>query len=84
MADALRPTEEEALAAWAARVRANREQAERVREAPERPDFYAPVAAAFKADPRRTDEPLLEGIPLRVGYIKVDFDRIVCSNRVKR
>lgn len=57
--DVLRPTQEEALAEWARRVRANRDQAERVREAPERPDFYAPVAASFKADPRRTDEEAL-------------------------
>jgi hypothetical protein len=48
------------LQEWARRVRANNEQAERVREAPERPDFYAPVAANFKADPRRTDEPALD------------------------
>jgi len=48
------------LAEWKRRVRANYEQAERVREAPARPDFYAPIAANFKADPRRTDEPALE------------------------
>ncbi|MEO6398065.1 MAG: methyltransferase domain-containing protein [Tepidiformaceae bacterium] len=56
---ALAPTETEALADWARRVRANRDQAERVREAPERPDFYAPVAANFRAAPRRTDEEAL-------------------------
>lgn len=60
MTDPLRPTAPEALAEWARRVRANRDQAERVREGPERPDFYAPVASAFKADPRRTDEPTLD------------------------
>ena len=60
MTNPLRPTAPEALAEWARRVRANRDQAERVRDAPERPDFYAPVAAAFKADPRRTDEPTLD------------------------
>ena len=58
--DPLRPSAQEALEAWAQRVRANRDQAERVREAPERPDFYAPVASAFRADPRRTDEPALD------------------------
>lgn len=62
MNDPLRPGRAEALAEWARRVRANRDQAERVREAPERPDFYAPVAASFKADPRRPDEPLLDGL----------------------
>jgi SAM-dependent methyltransferase len=44
---------------WAARVRANRDQAERVREVPVG-DFYAPVSALFIADPRRTEEPTLE------------------------
>jgi len=48
------------LVEWQRRVRANNEQAERFREAPERPDFYAPVAANFKVDPRRTDEPALD------------------------
>jgi SAM-dependent methyltransferase len=62
MNDALRPTEAAALAAGAVRVSGNREQAERLREAPEGKDFYAPVAAAFKADPNRTDEPALEAL----------------------
>jgi SAM-dependent methyltransferase len=51
---------ERLLEEWRHRVRANYEQAERVREAPARPDFYAPIAANFKADPRRTDEPALD------------------------
>ena len=46
--------------AWAARVRANREQVDRVREVPDGADFYAPVTGLFRADPRRTDEPALE------------------------
>jgi CTP:molybdopterin cytidylyltransferase MocA/precorrin-6B methylase 2 len=46
-------------AAWAARVRANAEQVERFREVPEGADFYAPVTGLFRADPRRTDEPVL-------------------------
>ncbi len=46
-------------AAWAQRVRANREQAERVRET-QLPDLYAPVTSQFVADPRRTDEPALD------------------------
>ena len=45
--------------AWAEQVRANRDQAERVREVPIG-DFYAPVSALFVADPRRTTEPALE------------------------
>jgi SAM-dependent methyltransferase len=46
-------------AAWAARVRANREQAEGLRETQAGGDFYAPVSALFVADPHRTDEPAL-------------------------
>ena len=44
---------------WSERVRANREQAERLRESTTA-DFYAPVTARFVADPRRTDEPVLD------------------------
>lgn len=57
---ALRPSAAEALADWAARVRANRDQAERLREETDSGDFYAPVAQTFRADPRRTDEPALD------------------------
>lgn len=46
--------------AWAARVRANRDQVDRVREVPDGADFYAPVTGLFRADPGRTDEPALE------------------------
>src|SRR5689334_17430927 len=59
MPDALMPSAEAALQAWAARVRANREQVDQFREA-NPSDFYAPVAAMFRADPRRRDEPTLE------------------------
>jgi len=59
MSDVLRPSAEAALSAWAARVRANREQVEQFREATP-PDFYAPVAGMFRADPRRSDDPTLE------------------------
>jgi SAM-dependent methyltransferase len=60
MSDPLRPSAEDALAAWSARVRANRDQAERVREGAPSNDFYAPVASAFRADPHRDDEPALD------------------------
>jgi SAM-dependent methyltransferase len=60
--DALRPTLEDALAAWAARVRADREQVERCREVDDPSDFYAPVAQRFAQDPARTDEPVLDGL----------------------
>lgn len=48
------------LREWADRVRGNREQAERFREGGESSDFYAPIAATFKADPRRSGEPELD------------------------
>lgn len=47
-------------AAWAERVQANREQAERLREGAPEGDFYAPVSSLFVADPRRTGEPALD------------------------
>jgi methyltransferase family protein len=60
MSDALRPTSASALEAWATRVSANREQAERVREGAPPRDFYAAIAPDFRANPRRTDEPALD------------------------
>ena len=60
MRDILAPGEKSALAAWARRVRLNREQAERFRETADDGDFYAPTAAAFKVDPFRKDEPVLD------------------------
>jgi hypothetical protein len=56
----LRPAVAEALAAWAARVRADREQVERSREVEDPADFYAPVAQRFRHDPRRTDDAVLD------------------------
>src|SRR5437899_11917663 len=47
-------------AAWAARVRANREQVDRFREVPDGADFYAPVSSIFRADPHRADDPILD------------------------
>jgi CTP:molybdopterin cytidylyltransferase MocA len=44
---------------WAERVRANREQVDRVREAPDGADFYAPVSRLFRADPDRSDDPVV-------------------------
>jgi SAM-dependent methyltransferase len=48
-------------AAWAERVRANRDQAERLRESTTG-DHYAPISSLFVADPRRTDEPALDAL----------------------
>jgi CTP:molybdopterin cytidylyltransferase MocA len=45
--------------AWAEAVQANREQVDRVREVPDGPDFYAPVTSLFRADPDRSDDPVL-------------------------
>ena len=45
---------------WGARVRANREQVERIREVPDGQDFYAPVSSLFRADPTRIDDPVLD------------------------
>lgn len=47
---------------WAARVQANAEQVDRFREVPDGADFYAPVTGLFRADPRRTDEPVLDAL----------------------
>ena len=49
-----------AEAAWGARVRAHHEQTARVRETPEGGDFYGPVSRVFIADPRRTDDEVLD------------------------
>lgn len=48
------------LAAWAARVAADRAQVERCREVEDPADFYAPVAHRFRLDPRRTDDAVLD------------------------
>jgi CTP:molybdopterin cytidylyltransferase MocA len=45
--------------AWCERVRANREQVERIREVPDGADFYAPVSSLFRADPDRENDPVL-------------------------
>ncbi len=61
--------------AWAARVRANREQVERFREVPDGADFYAPVTGLFRADPARTDEPALDALlaNVRAGETWLDI-----------
>ena len=49
-------------ASWGERVRANRDQVESIREVPDGADFYAPVNSLFRADPTRTDDPLLDAL----------------------
>jgi SAM-dependent methyltransferase len=56
----LRPSASEAEAAWHDLVVAEREQVEGLPDRPRPEDFYGPIAQSFKADPRRTDEPLLD------------------------
>jgi hypothetical protein len=73
MGDALRPSADAALEAWAARVHANRQQVERYREATPA-DFYAPIAGMFRADPRRRDEPTLEVLRSLVGASETVLD----------
>ena len=51
-----------AQAAWARRVGENREQVDRVREAPDGSDFYAPVSSIFRDDPDRTGDPVLDAL----------------------
>lgn len=48
--------------AWADRVRRNREQVDRFREAPDGPDFYASVSAIFRDDPDRMGDPVLDAL----------------------
>lgn len=47
-------------ASWAERVRANRDQVDRLREVPDGPDFYRSISSLFRADPMRTDDPVLD------------------------
>ena len=47
---------------WSRRVTANRAQVDRIREVPDGGDFYAPVRSLFRADPARTDDPVLAAL----------------------
>jgi SAM-dependent methyltransferase len=57
---ALRPSAEEAAEAWHTLVEAERMQVESLPNRPRPEDFYAPVADAFRADPRRSGDALLD------------------------
>jgi SAM-dependent methyltransferase len=59
MPDALSPAVADLLEAWAARVRADKQQVDRCREVADPADFYAPVKDRFRMDPRRTDDATL-------------------------
>ena len=56
-------------ARWADRVRANGEQVERFREAPDGNDFYASVSRTFIADPARDDDSVLDAL---IGLARPD------------
>lgn len=58
----LRPSAQAALDDWRALVEANNAQVLRARERIDSDDFYAPIAAAFRADPARTDDPTLNAL----------------------
>lgn len=60
--DPLRPTAAAAAEAWAARVRAGREQTARLREIDEPSDFYGPMASRFGQDPRRRGDAALDAL----------------------
>ena len=47
---------------WDARVRANRDQVDLIRQGAEADDFYAPVSARFIDDPRRTGDAVLDAL----------------------
>ncbi len=51
--------------AWDLRVRANREQAERVREAPGGPTSTRPISGSSGPNPARTDDPVLGALLAR-------------------
>jgi SAM-dependent methyltransferase len=62
MSDALSPSVPELLEAWRARVKADNDQVDRVREEPDPTDFYAPTAHRFRLDPHRTDDATLNAL----------------------
>jgi SAM-dependent methyltransferase len=62
VSDALTPSVVDLLAAWRARVVADKSQVERSREEPDPTDFYAPVATRFRMNPRRMDDSSLDAL----------------------
>jgi SAM-dependent methyltransferase len=72
---ALRPTVAAALDAWRTLVSSERNQVESLPNRPRPEDFYGPIAQAFRDDPYRKDDPLLELVrPLaRAGETWLDL-----------
>src|SRR3990170_6580671 len=60
LGEMLIPSLADLLAAWRARVVADKAQVEGAREVEDPADFYAPVKDRFRMDPRRTDDATLE------------------------
>jgi ubiquinone/menaquinone biosynthesis C-methylase UbiE len=58
----LRPSVEEAARAWAELVGANREQVLRLQERVDGADFWKDMAKVFRADPRRSDDRVLDAL----------------------
>ncbi len=62
----LRASGDEAAAGWAELVAANREQVMRLRERIDDADFWKDMAHVFRADPRRTDDGVLNALRRRI------------------
>ena len=56
----LRPSAADAAEAWRVLVTAEKAQVEDLPNRPRPEDFYGPISESFRADPRRTDDPLLD------------------------
>ncbi len=56
----LRLSAAEAAEAWRVLVTAEKAQVEDLPNRPRPEDFYGPISESFRADPRRTDDPLLD------------------------
>lgn len=56
----LRPSATDLAEAWRVLVTAEREQVESLPNRPRPEDFYGPISESFRADPRRTNEEILD------------------------
>jgi len=56
----LRPSAADAAEAWRVLVTAEKAQVEGLPNRPRPEDFYGPISESFRADPRRTGDPLLD------------------------
>jgi hypothetical protein len=72
--DALRPAEADVLAAWAARVTAERAQTDRCREVADPADFYSPTAHRFRFDPEAEPDAVGRELASRARPLDVWLD----------